>query len=380
MLQQQFNRRKLNPYPYIDKLLNKRTQKQKIRPNEPIRNENDKRNDTTMSSVAFDFDLVETFSFDENNNMIFNLDPSSLNTLSDKSAEIDAVSDDASESTIDGTTSESLSEEDGADATAFDFTSPTLNGLDEYSAYNWSDFTYTPLDQSANEFYFDSNTKAGYGQNGSSLKSLKTFSKSNRTKTNKKRAIDFKSPTVLSSPVRKKQRALKVPSKLETERLMHEVSKSLKAAPLNKAKITNKTGTKTAANAKKSNAGNSPLSSKNQKTKKEKATKSKAASKKSSKRKKGRNASGSYSIKQKFNDGIPRIGVYTIPERKALLARFHAKRKKRVFSKKIKYECRKVLANDRPRVRGRFVKVTDLPRYHECLAKGIPFVPTPATK
>ena len=197
MLQQQFNRRKLNPYPYIDKLLNKRTQKQKIRPNEPIRNENDKRNDTTMSSVAFDFDLVETFSFDENNNMIFNLDTSSLNTLSNKSAEIDAVSDDASESTIDGTTSESLSEEDGADATAFDFTSPTLNGLDEYSAYNWGDFTYTPLDQSANEFYFDSNTKAGHGQNGSSLKSLKTFSKSNRSKANKKRKYrHIKAPTL----------------------------------------------------------------------------------------------------------------------------------------------------------------------------------------
>ena len=48
--------------------------------------------------------------------------------------------------------------------------------------------------------------------------------------------------------------------------------------------------------------------------------------------------------------------------------------------KSVYYECRKVLANDRPRVRGRFVKVTDLPRYRECLAKGIPFVPTPATK
>ena len=71
--------------------------------------------------------------------------------------------------------------------------------------------------------------------------------------------------------------------------------------------------------------------SKNQKAKKEKATKVKVASKKSSKRKKGRNASGSYSIKQKFNDGIPRIGVYTIPERKALLARFHAKRENACF-------------------------------------------------
>ena len=254
-----------------------------------------------MSSVVFDFDLVDTFSFDENNNMIFNLDSNSLNTQSSKIAEIDGASDDASESTIDGTTPESLSEEDGADATAFDFTSPTLTGLDEYSAYNWSDFTYTPLDQSANEFYFDSNSKAGYGQNGSSLKSLKTFSKSNRTKNNNKRkyrhlesqpsrcpalaltseitrrtagAIDFESPTVLSSP-QEEAKALKGPSKLETERLMHEVSKSLKAAPLNKAKATNKTGTKNAANTKRPNSGNSPVLSRTRRQKRRRLRRSK---------------------------------------------------------------------------------------------------------
>ena len=86
--------------------------------------------------------------------------------------------------------------------------------------------------------------------------------------------------------------------------------------------MKNENGTKNAANRKKkSNAGKSSL---NKKTKKDKKHKSKAASKKKSKKKNGKNATGSYSIKQKFTDGIPRIGVYTIPERKALLARFHA--------------------------------------------------------
>lgn len=50
-----------------------------------------------------------------------------------------------------------------------------------------------------------------------------------------------------------------------------------------------------------------------------------------------------------------RIGVYTIPERKALLARYRAKRKRRVFVKKTTYPCRQVHANNRRRCHGRFV-------------------------
>jgi len=342
-----------------------------------------------MATSLFDFDDVTTFGFAEDNNMIFTLDNvSKTNSKNyDDNADIDSASDNASESTIDGTTPDILSDEDGENA-AFDFTSPTLSGLDEYASYNWSDFTYTPLDQPNNEFYFDSSSKLS-NTNGSSLKKLKVTKRTNtknNTKKNK-RTIDFDSPTVSSSPVKKKQRTSKGSSKSEAGRLnakanklldRQQLSKSLKVVLKKHKAMKNENGTKNAANRKKkSNAGKSSL---NKKTKKDKKHKSKAASKKKSKKKNGKNATGSYSIKQKFTDGIPRIGVYTIPERKALLARFHAKRKKRVFCKKIKYECRKVLANDRPRVRGRFVKVTDLPRYRECLAKGIPFVPTPATK
>lgn len=352
-------------------------------------------------SAVFDFDLVDTFGFDDDNSMIFNLDSVSKNSnliteqTNEKNANDDAALDDASDSTMEGTP-ESLSDADGDNAT-FDFTSPTLTGLDEYAAYNWSDFTYTPLDQ-ANEFYFDSSSKLTANPSASgSLKKFNNTTKRTKTKTNnkKKRTIDFDSPTVSSSPIKKKQRTLRGPTKLETQRLMQktkklldrELSKSLKVVLQKKKTMKNETGMKNAANVNnKSNAGKSLFKSKlvavaKKKVKRDsKRQKTKGTSKRKSKKRNGKNATGSYSIKQKFNDGIPRIGVYTIPERKALLARFHAKRKKRVFCKKIKYECRKVLANDRPRVRGRFVKVTDLPRYHECLAKGIPFVPTPATK
>jgi len=55
-------------------------------------------------------------------------------------------------------------------------------------------------------------------------------------------------------------------------------------------------------------------------------------------------------------DGITRIGIYTLEERKARVARFQAKRGRRVWRKKIKYDCRKKLADNRPRVKGRFVR------------------------
>jgi hypothetical protein len=55
-------------------------------------------------------------------------------------------------------------------------------------------------------------------------------------------------------------------------------------------------------------------------------------------------------------DGIARIGIYTLEERKVRVARFQAKRGRRVWRKKIKYDCRKKLADNRPRVKGRFVR------------------------
>ena len=50
-----------------------------------------------------------------------------------------------------------------------------------------------------------------------------------------------------------------------------------------------------------------------------------------------------------------RIGAYTKQERQIIIERFRAKKKRRVWRKQIKYDCRKRLADTRPRVKGRFV-------------------------
>ena len=51
-----------------------------------------------------------------------------------------------------------------------------------------------------------------------------------------------------------------------------------------------------------------------------------------------------------------RIGIYTPAERAAIIARFQSKRARRNWKKKIRYGCRKSLADRRIRVKGRFVK------------------------
>mmetsp|Transcript_54784 Transcript_54784/g.82933 ORF Transcript_54784/g.82933 Transcript_54784/m.82933 type:complete len:374 (+) Transcript_54784:105-1226(+) len=51
-----------------------------------------------------------------------------------------------------------------------------------------------------------------------------------------------------------------------------------------------------------------------------------------------------------------RIGIYTPAERVAIINRFQSKRTRRVWNKKIRYNCRKNLADRRMRVKGRFVK------------------------
>jgi hypothetical protein len=51
-----------------------------------------------------------------------------------------------------------------------------------------------------------------------------------------------------------------------------------------------------------------------------------------------------------------RIGIYTPAERAAIITKFNAKRARRVWNKKIRYNCRKNLADRRMRVKGRFVK------------------------
>lgn len=56
-----------------------------------------------------------------------------------------------------------------------------------------------------------------------------------------------------------------------------------------------------------------------------------------------------------------RIGIYTQQERAAILARFHSKRLRRNWNKKIRYNCRKSLADRRVRVKGRFIKKDEMP-------------------
>lgn len=51
-----------------------------------------------------------------------------------------------------------------------------------------------------------------------------------------------------------------------------------------------------------------------------------------------------------------RIGIYTPTERAAIIQKFTVKRARRVWHKKIRYNCRKNQAERRMRVGGRFVK------------------------
>ena len=71
-----------------------------------------------------------------------------------------------------------------------------------------------------------------------------------------------------------------------------------------------------------------------------------------------------------------RIGIYTPAERAAIIARFQSKRTRRVWNKKIRYNCRKNLADRRLRVKGRFVKRTETTA---TVAKETPQAPSVAT-
>lgn len=57
--------------------------------------------------------------------------------------------------------------------------------------------------------------------------------------------------------------------------------------------------------------------------------------------------------------GVPMIGAYSPESRKTRVDRFVAKRDRRVWKKKVKYDVRKNFADSRLRVKGRFVKKED---------------------
>ncbi|CAI0414577.1 unnamed protein product [Linum tenue] len=51
-----------------------------------------------------------------------------------------------------------------------------------------------------------------------------------------------------------------------------------------------------------------------------------------------------------------KVGRYSAEERKERISKYRAKRSQRNFTKTIKYACRKTLADNRPRIRGRFAR------------------------
>ncbi|KAL5066957.1 hypothetical protein RYX36_017844 [Vicia faba] len=57
-----------------------------------------------------------------------------------------------------------------------------------------------------------------------------------------------------------------------------------------------------------------------------------------------------------LEDSTLKVGKLSVEQRKEKIHRYMKKRNERNFSKKIKYACRKTLADSRPRVRGRFAK------------------------
>lgn len=55
-------------------------------------------------------------------------------------------------------------------------------------------------------------------------------------------------------------------------------------------------------------------------------------------------------------EGMSRACRYSPEEKKERIERYRSKRNQRNFNKKIKYACRKTLADSRPRIRGRFAR------------------------
>ncbi|XP_073054057.1 uncharacterized protein [Primulina eburnea] len=71
-------------------------------------------------------------------------------------------------------------------------------------------------------------------------------------------------------------------------------------------------------------------------------------------------ASTTNPLASELDDPTFKVGKLSVEERKRKIHRYMKKRNERNFSKKIKYACRKTLADSRPRVRGRFAKNDEL--------------------
>lgn len=60
--------------------------------------------------------------------------------------------------------------------------------------------------------------------------------------------------------------------------------------------------------------------------------------------------------KEEHPNNQPRIGKLTVEERLVKVRRYIEKRNKRKWLKKVSYDCRKHVADNRLRIKGRFVK------------------------
>ncbi|XP_075639981.1 zinc finger protein CONSTANS-LIKE 1 [Castanea sativa] len=70
-----------------------------------------------------------------------------------------------------------------------------------------------------------------------------------------------------------------------------------------------------------------------------------------------RSYSGPLATESSFNEETNfKVGRYSAEERKERISKYRAKRTQRNFNKTIKYACRKTLADNRPRIRGRFAR------------------------
>ncbi|KAK9724236.1 hypothetical protein RND81_05G057600 [Saponaria officinalis] len=66
-----------------------------------------------------------------------------------------------------------------------------------------------------------------------------------------------------------------------------------------------------------------------------------------------------------LDDSTYKVGKLSVEQRKEKIHRYMKKRNERNFCKKIKYACRKTLADSRPRVRGRFAKNDEFGEGHK---------------